>query len=310
MANATCCVDVHSRRWSIPYACASTKARGDTEASRLDAPRVRRVAGLGLDLGLRIRVGVDARIRRVAGLSLDLGLHLLRLGLESEGGADRSSGRRASLATLLAPASLPPVLADPFPRALLTEVSSVGHPVRALWTSRSLRLPRARSLAETLRHGVVSPRGALWPRPRGTSGSDERFIFLGRDERPSPISAGRAAVKFGTSCRPRGVRPTSRRAASSARPPRGSPPRLRFRARCPSPRPRPSRRRARARSRPYHASPLPAPVLLGLGGGAPRGFVILGSVPSSSARTPPRAPPRPPRTPRPSRRPRLSLIHI
>ena len=86
-------------------------------------------------------------------------------------------------------ASHPPVLADPFPRALLTVVSSVGLPVRAQRTSRSLRLPRARSLAETLRHGVVSPRGALWPRPRRTRGSDERFIFLG------PIDASLAAPR-------------------------------------------------------------------------------------------------------------------
>ena len=258
------------------------------EASRLHDPRVRRIRGLGLDVGRHLRVGVDARIGRVAGLSLDLELHL-RGGRKRRGGriirADAARAARHSLhwlrrlpcsqmpapphslhpshlpcsqmrtpctgfaasrarrstsprtpctcfaasrarrcssprtpctcfaasrarrcrapallalaslppvladlraPALLARASLPPVLADPFPRALLTEVSSVGHPVRAQRTSRSLRLPRARSLAETLRHGVVSPRGALWPRPRGTSGSDERFIFLGRDERSSP----------------------------------------------------------------------------------------------------------------------------
>ena len=80
---------------------------------------------------------------------------------------------------LLAYPSVPPVLADPFPRALLAVIPSTAFPVRTQRTSRSLRLPRARSLAETLRHGVVSPRGALWPRPRGTRGSDERFIFLG-----------------------------------------------------------------------------------------------------------------------------------
>ena len=192
-----------------------------SRAAFLDAPRVAHVAGLGLDLGRLRRVGVHARVGRVAGLSLDLG-NDLRVGLKSEGGGDRSSGRRASLATvlaavspppvladasspallalashppvladasspallalasnppvladarapaLLAPAWLPPVLADPFPRALLAKVPSPALPVRAQRTLRSLRLPRARSLAKTLRHVVVRSRGALCS-PSGTT---------------------------------------------------------------------------------------------------------------------------------------------
>ena len=267
-------------------------ARSRAVDARVDAPRVRYVAGLGLDLGRLRRVGVHARVGRVAGLSLDDRGNDPSLGLKSEGGGDRSSGRRASLATVLAPGSLPPVvadtrapallavvslppvltdlrapallalaspppvladtrapallavpslppvladgrapallapvslppvladlrapallaavlhppvladlrapallalpslppvLADPLPRAFLAKVPSVALPVRALRTRRSLRLPRARSLAETLRH-VVARRVVLAerdaprsPRRRGF----ERFIFLGRDD--------------------------------------------------------------------------------------------------------------------------------
>jgi hypothetical protein len=93
-----------------------------SRATFLDAPRVAHVAGLGLDLGLLRRVGVHARVRRVAGLTLDRG-NDLRVGLKSEGGGDRSSGSRASLAAVLALASLPPVLADARAPALLALVS-------------------------------------------------------------------------------------------------------------------------------------------------------------------------------------------
>ncbi len=93
-----------------------------SRATFLDAPRVAHVAGLGLDLGLLRRVGVHARVRRVAGLTLDRG-NDLRVGLKSEGGGDRSSGSRASLAAVLALASPPPVLADARAPALLALVS-------------------------------------------------------------------------------------------------------------------------------------------------------------------------------------------
>ena len=89
---------------------------------------------------------------------------------------------------LLALVSHPPVLADPLPRALLTVVSSVGLPVRALRTSRSLRLPERGRLPRLF--GMAScPARTLWPRPRRTRGSDERFIFLG------PIDASLAAPR-------------------------------------------------------------------------------------------------------------------
>ena len=95
-----------------------------SRAAFLDAPRVAHVAGLGLDLGRLRRVGVHARVGRVAGLTLDLG-NDLRVGLKSEGGGDRSSGRRASLAAVLAAVSPPPVLADASSPALLALAS---HP--------------------------------------------------------------------------------------------------------------------------------------------------------------------------------------
>jgi hypothetical protein len=157
------------------------------EASRLDAPRVRRVGGLGLDIGRHLRVGVDARIRRVAGLSLDLGL-CLRGDRMRRWGPDHPSGRSASLATVLAPASLPPVLADapapallapaslppvladapspallalashppvladPSPRALLAEIPSLPPAVHARLATR-LHPGRARTLPEGRGHG-------------------------------------------------------------------------------------------------------------------------------------------------------------
>ena len=87
---------------------------------------------------------------------------------------------------LLAAVSHPPVLADPLPRALLAVVPSVGPPVRTRRTSGPFRLPRARLLAKICKHDGVScaERCDLRRTERG-SGREKRFLGSVRDDEPT-----------------------------------------------------------------------------------------------------------------------------